>query len=108
MDGGGLLQMSHDELAEANAVQRAQRKRLIGRYAICLAAGAGRFVSARTIAEERYRYVPLLHKVFDEAQTRSIVEAGDTTTSGWASQLVPSPTLSSVLLELIRSRTLLD
>lgn len=62
-------------------------------------------VSAEQYAREVWPDQP---EVSDALKLRSIVEAGDTTTSGWASQLVPSAIqLSSEFLDLLRPATIL-
>jgi hypothetical protein len=54
----------------------------LSRYLSALVLNKGLAMSAAEYAQDRWRDTPEVHMIF-----RSVVEAGDTTTSGWASHL---------------------
>lgn len=72
------------------------------RSVICLMRGRGDYMNASKLAQEHYRDTPEVAMYL-----RAFVEAGDTTTSGWASQLVPAAQqLQNEFLDLLRPATL--
>jgi HK97 family phage prohead protease len=75
----------------------------IARMAICMLTAKGIPQLAVQMAKERYPDQPELHLYM-----KSVVEAGDTTTSGWASQLLPAAsTLPGEFLDMLRPLTIL-
>lgn len=75
----------------------------MARYAKAIALSRLTFESPESIARRQWPDSPEV-----ATYIRSIVEAGDTTTSGWASQLVPSALqLPNEFLELLRPATIL-
>ena len=86
-------------------VRRVDQPKGIGlaRYAKAIALSRLTFESPETICRRMWPDSPEVAQY-----TRAIVEAGDTTTSGWASQLVPAAQqLPNEFLELLRPSTIL-
>lgn len=75
---------------------------LMARAVISLMKGGNRYMGA-DLAARHFKDTPQV-----EMYLRSIIDAGDTTTSGWASQLVPAARqLQDEFLELLRPATLI-
>lgn len=75
----------------------------MARYAIAMIQSKGNPFYAADLALKRWPDMPEVSQMI-----RTAVEAGDTTTSGWASQLVPSAVqLQGEFLELLRAATII-
>lgn len=79
------------------------------RYVACKAASAvhlrsGNFVSPLDLAKQRYPSMTGLHAVF----TKAAVEAGTTSGSNWADDLVPYKVLANDFIEYLRGKTIID
>lgn len=79
------------------------------RYVACKAASAvhlraGNFISPLDIAKQRYPSMAGLHEVF----TKAAVEAGTTSGSNWADDLVPYKVLADDFIEYLRGKTIID
>lgn len=73
------------------------------RSVIALVRAKGDYMNASKLAQEHYRDTPEV-----AIYLRAFVEAGDTTTSGWASQLVPAAQqLQNEFIELLRPATII-
>ncbi len=75
----------------------------MARMAICMLNAKGIPQLALQMAKEKYPEQPELHLYM-----KSVVDAGDTTTSGWASQLLPNASqLPDEFLEMLRPMTII-
>lgn len=75
----------------------------MARSVIALMKARGDYMNAARLAQEHYADTPEV-----ALYLRAFVEAGDTTTSGWASQLVPAAQqLQNEFIDLLRPATLL-